>query len=165
MILSYTFPNFVQDIIEGRKKHTLRRDPARRWKPGMSIQHWLGSPRNNRGKTKPYKFEDGECYSIQEVYIQRMPQLHLIESGLLVQIDGVLIPEGITYTLIHNDCLQLSTFREFFVPESSPVWRGRIIHFTLFEYQVSEPGVQMGFRRDSEFSEPLITQLSLPFAQ
>jgi len=165
MLLTYTFPEFPTKILSGQKKHTLRLDPGRRWKPGMSIQHWFGSPRNTRAKVKPYKFADGECYSVQEVYIQRMPQLHLIESGLLIQIEGILIPEEITYELIDNDGLLLSQFREYFVPESSPVWRGRIIHFTPFEYDVLEPGVEVGFRRDSEFSRPLITQLALPFAQ
>lgn len=141
MILTYTFESFVADISTGRKKHTLRRDPAKRWKAGRSIQHWFGSPRNTRGKRKPYKFADGQCYSVQEVYIQRMPQLRGIESGLIIRVDGVQLDEPTVFQLIENDGLRPSQFREFFVPQDSPIWEGRIIHFTLFEYETGETGI------------------------
>lgn len=65
MILSFSRDIFVERILSGVKKHTIRTDSHNRWKTGMSIQFWRGNPRNTRGKNKPYQFAVGnvECMS------------------------------------------------------------------------------------------------------
>lgn len=130
MILSYTFDKFVDAILQRKKIHTLRRDPKKRWRQGMSIQHWRGSPRNTRGKIKPYQFKTDQCISVQEIFIQRMPIIKGVETGLAIRIDGGDATQEQIRELVANDFLTLEEFREYFVPEKNPVWKGRCIHYT-----------------------------------
>lgn len=68
MILTYSFDKFVPAILSGEKIHTIREDFYERWKPGMSIQHWRGNPRNV--KSNPYQFAVGECKGVQDITIR-----------------------------------------------------------------------------------------------
>jgi hypothetical protein len=65
MILSFK-QQFVQKIINGTKKQTIRADPKKRWKECMSIQFWSGSPR--QPKTS-YLFKDGVVSSVVDIEI------------------------------------------------------------------------------------------------
>ncbi len=140
MLLTYSKDRFVPDIIDGIKIHTLREDPKKRWRAGMSIQHWRGNPRNNRGCIKPYCFLNGECKGVQEIRIGRVPICPEFPQGVevLIEIDRIyssewLKPEQIEL-LIKNDGLTIDEFRDWFVPEDHSIWNGRIIHFTDFRY-------------------------------
>lgn len=126
MILSYSLPRFKDLILSGEKIHTIRDDKHMRWKPGMSIQHWLGNPRNV--SKNPHQFAAGECKAVQEVYIKRTSDLRF--HGMYIAIDGVPISNWDIEELAKNDGLTLHEMREWFVPESLPTFYGRIIHFT-----------------------------------
>lgn len=65
MILSFK-QQFVQKILTGTKKQTIRADPKGRWKEGMAIQFWSGSPR--QPKTS-YEFKKGVVSSVVEIEI------------------------------------------------------------------------------------------------
>jgi hypothetical protein len=64
MILTYSNPRFKDLILSGEKIHTIREDKTGRWKPGMSIQHWMGNPRNP--SKNPHQFAKGECKAVQK---------------------------------------------------------------------------------------------------
>lgn len=57
MILSFSRDSFEGAIKAGTKIHTIRRDEHNRWKPGMTIKFWMGSPMNV--KNNPYQFGKG----------------------------------------------------------------------------------------------------------
>ena len=67
MILTFSRDSFVESIINGTKKHTIRDDKPNRWKVGRKIHFWLGNPRNTRRKTKPYQFGIGECSRVETI--------------------------------------------------------------------------------------------------
>ena len=136
MLLTYSKDRFVDAIKSGTKIHTLREDPKKRWKPGMSIQHWRGNPRNT--KSKPYQFLVGQCKGVQEIRIERTDPCAAFMNGiaLLIKDDsgGEWLMDHHLLRVVKNDGLTMEEFREWFVPESSPVWEGRIIHFTDLKY-------------------------------
>lgn len=139
MILSYSKDSFVEDIKTGRKKHTIRADPKRRWKPGMKIQHWRGNPRNV--KQNPYHFADGECKNVQQVWIIPDP---VAENGISVMIGtfdesgrwvrSKYLKEREILALAENDALTIDEFRDWFLPPGTKSFFGRIIHFTDLIY-------------------------------
>jgi len=128
MILSYSFPQFEQLILDGDKIHTFRRDTARRWKPGRHIDHYMGSPRNPR--SNPRKFAEGECKAVQEVSILRVKGTHkysladkkgvpLFEKDLheiVIEIDNRIFIDEECLPIIKNDGLTEGEFYDFFVP-------------------------------------------------
>ena len=128
MILSYTFPFFLESIPSGEKIHSFRHDPARRWRPGLSIQHWKGSPRNQRGN--PYKFWESTCQSVQEVTILRVkgphrysradkngvPLFEKIVHEIVIEIDNMIYIDEQCLPIIKNDGLTEAQFYDFFVP-------------------------------------------------
>lgn len=134
MLLTYSKERFVFDIQSGRKIHTLREDPKKRWKVGMSIQHWFGNPRNV--SKHPYKFLDGECMNIEEVIIERTRR-----DDIRVEIAGVQLSDASIKLLAKNDGLTFREFALWFVPPKAPRWEGRIIHFTDYFY-ITEPPVR-----------------------
>ena len=67
MILTFSRDSFVESIINGTKKHTIRDDKPNRWKVGRKIHFWLGNPRNTRRKTKPYQFGVGEAARVEKI--------------------------------------------------------------------------------------------------
>lgn len=126
MILTYSRESFVYAIKQGRKIHTIRADPKKRWKVGMSIQHWKGSPRNP--KQIPFKFADGECKWIQEIRIYMYWGV-----TLCVEVDGRDMSQEEIETIAANDGLTLNEFKEWFCKEGQQ-FNGRIIHFTDLKY-------------------------------
>jgi hypothetical protein len=134
---------FPEYIIEGRKIHTLRADPENRWRTGMGIQHWKGSPRNP--KSNPFKFADGLCHGVEQVQIFRDKEGDN-PNGFTIWVrppKSEASPWLQHYTrlsdqeaaeLAYNDGLETCEFREFFVPQHSPLWEGKIIHFTEKRY-------------------------------
>lgn len=69
MILTFSRDSFMEDIIAGKKTTTIRLDPKKRWKSGIIIQYWRGSPRNSRSAKKPYQFATGKCIFVEEIVI------------------------------------------------------------------------------------------------
>ena len=64
MVLSFN-KNFPEKIINGTKKHTIRRDATGRWKAGMKIQFATGA------RTKAYnQFHEAECTGVQDIEIK-----------------------------------------------------------------------------------------------
>lgn len=133
MILSYSVKSFEQSLRTGVKKHTLRADPKKRWKAGMKINQWMGSPRNG-GR---FLYDD-RCQSVQEVRIQcdlvDSPPPY-IKRKLSIYVDGRLLSWNEMLRLIQNDGLDYIGFLTFFFKHGQiGTWTGRIIHFTDLKY-------------------------------
>jgi len=67
MILTFSKDVFVERILNGTKKHTIRKDNTNRWKKGMKIHFWRGNPRNV--KNNPYQFAEGLVVDIAQIQI------------------------------------------------------------------------------------------------
>jgi len=67
MLLTFSKPEFITLIKKGVKLHTIRDDKHNRWKAGTKIHFWLGSPRNTKGKIKPYQFGVGEVLRVETI--------------------------------------------------------------------------------------------------
>jgi len=132
MILSYSKHDFIEAIIQGEKIHTIRTDVKKRWKAGMSIQHWRGNPRNVHSKVKPYQFHEGVCDGVQEVRIECMNRSSFgIQYKVWI---GLKILSGTeTHLLAVRDGLTVKEFSEWFLKDQD-VFIGRIIHFTPLRY-------------------------------
>jgi len=141
MILSYTFPQFEQKILDGEKIHTFRLDPHCRWRTGLSIQHWMGSPRNP--KSNPRQFLVNECTGVQTAVIVRVQGKSILRYSnarcgpytctveeLLILINGREYIDEETMPIIDADGLTQAEFYDFFVPKPKMWWQGRIIHWT-----------------------------------
>jgi len=127
MDLNYTLPNAEELILSGIKKHTLRRDPKRRWRAGMVIQHVLFA------RTKKRRcFSAGVCNGVEEVAIKfngDTVEAMVIEERLM-DCETIEI-------LVKNDGFSsLQDFVKWFSPahDEDRVWRGRIIHYTSLRY-------------------------------
>jgi len=133
MILTYSNHKFKDLILSGEKIHTIREDPADRWRVGMKIHHWTHSPRNPiRG---PHQFAEGECMGIQQIHIISqglyLPNVFVMVSG---DKPGFWMDDFQVVLLATNDGLSPEEFREWFVPSDRPEFIGKIIHFTDFLY-------------------------------
>lgn len=136
MILSYTFPQFEQKILDGEKIHTFRLDPHCRWRAGMTIHHWMGSPRNPR--SNPRQFLVNECTGVQRASILRVAGTHVLPLSmggghvkeLLILINGKAYIDEATMPIIDADGLTQAEFNDFFVPKPGIWWQGRLIHWT-----------------------------------
>jgi len=135
MLASYSDKRFPSLIEQGIKIHTLREDVHNRWKPGMSIQHWMHNPRVV--SKNPYQFCKGKydkCLSTQRVVM-------FIAFGFFeVWIDRrQLLPHELL-TLARNDGFDtVDQFAEWFFPEADDytdviVKRLKLIHWTDFKY-------------------------------
>lgn len=84
MLLTFSKESFVQQIIEGRKIHTIREDKHERWKVGMKIHFWKGNPRNI--KSNPYSFAEGVVTKIVSIKIdhRQLPPVIFVNGGALV---------------------------------------------------------------------------------
>jgi hypothetical protein len=69
VILSFSRDVFMQRIISGQKKHTIREDQQRRWRVGMHAQLWMHSPRNV--SKNPFQFGEAVITAIVDVKISR----------------------------------------------------------------------------------------------
>lgn len=125
MILTYSKESFVEDIKNGIKIHTIRADPKRRWKVGMSIQQWRGNPRNVR--QNPYHFANAICKGIQEIRI-----FNIFNDRDGVIINGVLLTPDQIERLAKNDGFE--SVDEFWDWFSMKDFVGVIIHFTDLKY-------------------------------
>lgn len=140
MLLTYSKERFKPAILAGEKIHTIREDKTNRWRPGMSIQHWLFNPRHKKFRPA-HQFLENECRSIQNIMILRSPSM---PYGLAVLIDfeiedkmvkaGRWLQDFEITLLAQNDGLTVDELREWFVPEGSKPFYGRIIHWTDLKY-------------------------------
>lgn len=135
-----TLPNFTSIP----KIHTLRDDPAKRWKAGMPIQFWKGSPRNKGS----YHFGNGKCVSVQELefnwvsvkgFTRRTPLAYseTYNLHLGIKIDGIALSESGIYKLSTNDGFRsFERFAEWFPPfiEQPTYFKKRLIHWTDKRY-------------------------------
>lgn len=158
MILRYSFPQFESKILDGEKIHTFRTDEKKRWRAGMSIQHYMYSYMN----PKSFKFLEGECQAVQEVRMMRVENgEHFIFHGtdgrqtnqrveeLFIFIDGHLYVDEECLLIMANDGLTKGQFIDFFLPKAvnglgearywfdhsttkfeHGTWNGRLIHWT-----------------------------------
>jgi len=129
MILTYSRDRFVELIQSGSKIHTIRTDRTRRWKPGRSIQHWRGNPRNVR--ESPYQFATGECRSVQHITITRTDRSIL---GFRVRVDNRILSPVEIIRLAENDGLTVELLGSWFLPAGVSEFDGVIIHFTDRKY-------------------------------
>ena len=125
MIITYSQDSFVEDIKAQVKIHTIRADPKRRWKVGMSIQHWRGNPRNVR--QNPYHFYNGICKGVQKIQI-----LNIFDDREGVRIDGVMLNDEQIEMLAKNDGFK--TVDDFWNWFGMNDFEGVIIHFTDLKY-------------------------------
>lgn len=126
MILTYSSPHFVDDILNGVKIHTIRDDKHNRWRPGMSIQHWRGNPRNK--SKNPYHFGESRCTGVEKIYIinERGEVWIRVNDRWLTPVEIIL--------LARNDGLNMDEFKARFVPDEGQSFEGRIIHWTSIRY-------------------------------
>jgi hypothetical protein len=121
MIIRYKFPQFEQLILDGKKIHTFREDAKKRWRAGMSMQHYMYSYMN----PKSFKFLENECKAVQEVKMYRGEYAIVIEIA-----DREIKLWSEIETIAHNDGLTVDEFIKFFVPKPWDKWEGRLIHWT-----------------------------------
>jgi len=74
MLLTFSKTQFEPLIKKGIKIHSIRADKHNRWQPGMSIQFWMGNPRNV--KNNPYQFGTGYVSMVRNIEI--FPNLNII---------------------------------------------------------------------------------------
>lgn len=141
MLLTFSKDRFVDQIKSGIKIHTIREDKHRRWKNGTAIDFWRGNPRNVRGKIRPFKFGAKLCTGTEEIIIRRTEIGESQRHGLVVMVlskDGSRhLSDNDIEKLAINDGLTVEELRDWFVPDSSPNFMGRIIHWTDVRYSKS----------------------------
>lgn len=134
MLLTFSKDRFVDDIKAGRKIHTIREDKPKRWREGMKIHFWRGSPRNV--KSNPYPFGEDTCKSVQDVKIVRTePDGTAFIHGMAVLVNNRWLQDSEIELLAKNDGLTVREFRLWFVPPGTNEFSGRIIHWTDLQYQ------------------------------
>jgi hypothetical protein len=123
---------FVEHINSGFKKHTLREDPKKRWRKGLSIEMVTGS------RFKPNIFnEKHECLGVQEVEIElRHDDNFPLGFELEIIVDGEELRGIELIKFIQNDGFDsLSNFAKWFFPDYK---EGKInlrcIHWTELMY-------------------------------
>jgi hypothetical protein len=132
MILGFK-PQFVEPILKGTKKHTIRKDEKNRWKVGRKIDMATGV------RTKKYnKFAENTCTGIQTIEIKwwnPTPDYPHRSSSVQVFIDGRNISHNdkILDKLVKND--GFDTRKEFF-DWFSENYTGKIIHWTKLKYRL-----------------------------
>lgn len=132
MILTFKGRELVEEIQANTKIHSIRRDPTKRWRAGLAIQMWKGSPRNP--SSKPYQFGQRECTGHQEVLIKRVPPSALFNYGLLVVVDQRMLNDDEIEALAKNDGLSVMGLIDWFTPKAKDEYIGRIIHWTDHRY-------------------------------
>lgn len=136
MLLTFSKDRFVDQIKDGLKIHTIREDPKNRWKKGMKIHFWRGNPRNAKSGAAPYQFLEGRCMGVQGIIILRADVSERQKHGLIVLVQSKKLKnerwlfDDQIEELAKNDGLTVDEFREWFVPESTKTFTGKIIHWT-----------------------------------
>lgn len=132
MILSFN-KRFVDQILSGKKIHTIREDPHTRWKAGRKIHMATGV------RTKNYHcFDDTKtCVSVQSLQINHyesdFPAIEVIIDGVLKFKQMSIIWNGSDFIdlLAKNDGFDSAdAFFKWFDRD----FHGRIIHWTDFRY-------------------------------
>lgn len=120
MILSFK-SQFKQPILDGTKIHSIREDPHNRWRPGMKIHAATGV------RTKNYQcFSLLKCVSVQPI---------VLSKGLGFRDARVNGNHIDPYQLSENDGFEfVGDFFEWFFPNGEGVFKGKIIHWTDFQY-------------------------------
>lgn len=140
MILTFSKDDFITQIKQGIKIHTIRDDPKLRWRPAMSIQMWRGNPRNTRSSVLPFQFDERVCICVEEVRIRRIYECDAFPYGIVIEVKkhktdpGRIMTPEMTLKLAQNDGLSIQQLRDWFVPDMLNVYQGRIIHWTDFLY-------------------------------
>lgn len=133
MILTFSNPRFVEQILSGEKIHTIRRDEKNRWQAGKKIHFWLYNPRNT--SKNPYQFHEAYCMGVQEVKMKRWNFLGALKNDrVIMNIDKMWVPQIMIESVAENDGLTYEELREWFVPEEMPSYDGKIIHWTILKY-------------------------------
>ena len=92
MLVTFSKERYMERIISGVKKHTIRNDPGKRWRQGMTAHMWMHSPRNV--KKNPFQFAEAIISYVAEIDIRKIQH----DAGITwrVQINGEdLSPQGI----------------------------------------------------------------------
>ena len=132
MILSYSKENcekynFPEKILNHIKKHTIREDKNKRWKVGMTIQHYAMNPRNG-GK----QFATGRCFYLSDVFIDPFNDNVIItrtlkpHCGEVIKLNGI---ESLNQFAINDGFESWAQMKSYF---DSP-FIGRIIYFNETE--------------------------------
>ena len=123
MILGFK-ERFVQPIMAGRKKHTIREDKHNRWRSGKQIHFATGV------RTKNYNnFKTGTCRSIQKIKIEYIGTFSYLDAE--VKVDGKILSNEEINILAKNDGFEsIEDFFEWFNKD----FKGKIIHWTDFKY-------------------------------
>lgn len=133
MILSYSHFRFKPAIIYGIKKHSLRVDASNRWKAGMSIQHWMFSPRHPHKNPHPFSKEKyNVCTGTEDVILYH-------QNGTIqaILVNGKKLSKKKMQELACNDGFQsLREMSMFFFgfTRKREYWKGKIIHWTDLRY-------------------------------
>lgn len=129
MILNFK-QQFKEPILNGTKKHSVRLDPARRWKAGRKIQCSTGA------RSKHYDcFKETTCISTQRVFMT-----YAFNDVIEISIDGrELFCFSEREQFAKND--GFATWQEFFdwfypliKNNKDECYSGRIIHWTDLRY-------------------------------
>ena len=128
MLLTFSKQEFKDRIIDGTKVHTFRVDKHNRWKVGMKIQFWLGSPRNTRGKNKPYQFGVGEVSRIETVRMDFYCQADAVKIGDY----SLTHPEELD-ALAQNDGFDNWEQMKRWFDNENRQWNGKVIFWKNFE--------------------------------
>jgi len=111
------------DSSQTPKIHSIRADETKRWKIGMAINFWMGSPRNP--SVNPKNFANHKVIGIQEIEI-----IHY-ETTTKVYVDGRFLDGSEMKELAVNDGFKSTKeFLQWFKYD----YKGRIIHWTNHKY-------------------------------
>jgi len=137
MILGFK-EQFKPLILSNSKIHTIREDKNDRWKPGNIIHFATGV------RTKNYnQFAKGTCKSIQ--LIELINHGNHVFCKIIINDSDYIHNDCIDYEnnrhdihllakVAHNDGLNIHDFISWFVPNKNDKFKGKIIHWTDFQY-------------------------------
>ena len=128
MILTYSKEQFKFKIIAKIKIHTIREDKHDRWRPGMSIQHWLYSPRNV--SKHPHQFGTSICRSKQKIEIIWHESQFMKIADILIEGNKITDISVIDQLAINDGFESRKSFYAWF----NKNFTGKIIHWTEFKY-------------------------------
>lgn len=77
MLMTFSKSIYMERILSGVKIHTIRADPHKRWKAGMTAHMWMHSPRTV--SKNPFQFAEAEVSYVVAIYISK--ENHSIKIG------------------------------------------------------------------------------------
>jgi hypothetical protein len=112
---------FVEPILQGTKVHTIRDDPKKRWRPGLTMHLYTGG----RFSKEYRQFNKTICISVQTIRIR------YVKNGIIVLIDNKMLSSSSVEQLALNDGFEnVGSFLEWFNKD----FEGKIIHWTVLSY-------------------------------